>query len=703
MNYPLISEYVEAIKSAEDNFNQLKNLRPVLDNAGNPIMTSGNFAVVFKMENPANGKRYAVKCFIKDQEGRSEAYRLISEELKDVKSDYLTSFQYLEKELFVDTTQNSETEYPVLVMDWVEGVTLGEFIRDNREDKYILRILAYRFSLLAEWLLSRPFAHGDLKPDNIIVQPGCWLTMVDYDGMYVPAMKGQRAREIGSPDFQHPARTEDTFDEHIDDFPIITILLSVKALSIDPGLLEAFGATDRLLLSAKDYHNIGKSRFFNKTYPNSDVDFNRLVALLHFSLAQQSLQGIIPEVLKLKEPEYDMDYPNQWIDEVGVSYSADGLRLLKGSNLIINYCCHNGIISIDDNAFSECAALTSISLPNSVVRIGDYAFDGCENLTNIVFPDSVTNIGFMAFYGCIGLTSIIIPKSVAHIGDSAFVGCVSLSSIIVNSDNPHYDSRDNCNSIIETENNTLILGCKKSFIPHSVTSIEGAFDGCEGLTEIIIPNSVTSIGNYTFRDCSELIGVVIPESVTHIGEQAFHDCIKLMRVELPNSLIIIGSDAFEGCISLTSVSIPESVTHIGSGAFRDCFHLKSVNIPQSITSIEICTFAGCESLASVFIPNSITVIGECAFSRCTNLTYVSIPESVTFIGDDAFERCSNLTTIVFTNVNTIIGYPLRVVGSKTFYGCDRLCTIIIPIGAFQRFRIMIDESIPDSVFIEKTT
>lgn len=237
MNYPLISEYIEAIKAAEDNFDQLKHLRPVIGDDGEPIMTSGNFAVVFKMEDPQSGKFYVIKCFTKEQEGRTEAYKEIAEELTTVNSPYILSVNYLEKELFVDTMQTNEIEFPVLLMDWVEGKTLDKYLRENLDDKYALEMLAYRFSQLVQWLIPQPFAHGDLKPDNILVREDGTLVLVDYDGMYVPAMKGQKARELGSPDFRHPLRTEAIFDEHIDDFPLVSILLSLKAISLQSFML----------------------------------------------------------------------------------------------------------------------------------------------------------------------------------------------------------------------------------------------------------------------------------------------------------------------------------------------------------------------------------------------------------------------------------------------------------------------------------
>ena len=293
MNYPLISEYIDAIKSAEDNFEELSHLRPVLDNDGLPVITSGNFAVVFKMTEERDGKCYAVKCFTKEQEGRAEAYHQITKELENVSSPYLTSVRYFDNELFVDSNQTSETEFPVLLMDWVEGKTLDKYLRENLDDKYALEMLAYRFSQLAQWLIPQPFAHGDLKPDNIIVKDDGSLVLVDYDGMYVPAMKGQKARELGSPDFRHPQRTDDDFDEHIDDFPLLVILLSLKAVSVYPFLLEEYGVKDRLLFSSNDYYNIKENAFLKNCIPSGNEILDRYAYLFTVVLYDEQLSSLL--------------------------------------------------------------------------------------------------------------------------------------------------------------------------------------------------------------------------------------------------------------------------------------------------------------------------------------------------------------------------------------------------------------------------
>ena len=302
MNYPLISEYIEAIKAAEDNFEQLSYLRPVLDDDGLPVMTSGNFAVVFKMKDERDEKYFAVKCFTKEQEGREDAYHLITEEMKNVSSPYLTPVRYLDKELFVDTDQTNETEFPVLLMDWVEGKTLDKYLRENLDDKFALEMLAYRFSQLAQWLIPQPFAHGDLKPDNILVRDDGTLVLVDYDGMYVPAMKGQKARELGSPDFRHPQRTENDFDEHIDDFPLVSILLSLKAISYDPQFLYDYGGSDRLLLSKNDYKNINNCLFFKNVMPSGQRVIDRLFSLFCISYYDHYISRLHYSLLKIYSP-----------------------------------------------------------------------------------------------------------------------------------------------------------------------------------------------------------------------------------------------------------------------------------------------------------------------------------------------------------------------------------------------------------------
>ena len=275
MNYPSISDYIEALRDAEDSLSELKDLRLVYDDQGHPIMSSGNFAVVFKMQAPT-GEYHALKCFLRDQEERSERYRLIAEELQYVQSTYLVKFRYLESELFVDVPNTGGEEYPVLLMDWVDGVPLDQYLKTiiNKKNGYKKDLLAYRFSLLARWLVTQPFAHGDLKPDNICVRDDGSLVLLDYDGMYVPALSGRKSLEQGSPHYRHPLRSTLPFDAHIDDYSLSLILLSLRAIALDETLYVRYSSSEYLLLSEQDQLNPYTSPVFK--------ELNHLVLSLDF-------------------------------------------------------------------------------------------------------------------------------------------------------------------------------------------------------------------------------------------------------------------------------------------------------------------------------------------------------------------------------------------------------------------------------------
>lgn len=264
MNYPLVSDYIESIMLAEDNFATLTNLRPVLDDAGQPIMSSGNFAVVFKMRDIKEEKDYAVKCFLKDQNDREESYRMISDELETSKSRYFISVKYLANEIFVDSNNCHENEFPVLLMEWVEGRNLYAYVRDNIGNTHCLETLVFDFCQMSSWLLSQPFAHGDIKPDNVVVKTDGSIVLVDYDGMFVPEMRNMKAREQGSPNFRNPFRQSFIFDEHIDDFALVAIALSLKAIVLAPTILFDFCSTDCFMMSVQDYLCLDKSEVYQR-------------------------------------------------------------------------------------------------------------------------------------------------------------------------------------------------------------------------------------------------------------------------------------------------------------------------------------------------------------------------------------------------------------------------------------------------------
>ena len=289
MQYPLISEYVRAIQDASNNLDELAHLVPVQDDHGEPYRSSGAFAVVFKMKDEQTGKCYALKCFTEEQEGRAEAYRQIADELEFVDSSYIISVKYLDKEIFVDSSCE-EDEFPVLLMDWIDGETMETYIAENYQDNYAMAMLCYRFCKMAAWLRSQSFAHGDIKPDNIMVRPDGRLTLVDYDGMFVPAMKGQKSPTIGTKDFSHPQRTVEDFDETIDDFALASIALSLKAISLKPSLLDEYGAADRMLFSAEDYRDLSKSKVLAALQElMNDEEVNTLLSMFLLVCAKKNL------------------------------------------------------------------------------------------------------------------------------------------------------------------------------------------------------------------------------------------------------------------------------------------------------------------------------------------------------------------------------------------------------------------------------
>ena len=722
MKYPLISEYIESIKHSEDNFNVLSTLRPVYDEAGEIVMSSGNFAVVFKMKDESSGKLYAVKCFLKEQEGRDITYQQITDELEYASSNYLCSIKYFQKELSVDSTVSSDTEFPVLLMDWVEGVTLDKYVHQHISDKYALQLITYQFCRMAAWLMSQPFAHGDLKPDNILVTENGALVLVDYDGMFVPAMQGQKARELGSPDYRHPLRTEDCFNEHIDDFPLALIGMSLKAIALDTSLLQNNAKSDLLLFSESDFQDIGECLMMKSLCALlNDAEFSKLYALFLLAHSQQELSAVsfrlfllnkvekpIEEVLSTKATEEDLK--DAIIDEYGVKYSRDGKKLLEalcgkeyvvreGTEVICDeafrWCkslqsvtIPNSVKSIGDYAFSSCKSLQSVTIPNSVKSIGDYAFSGCKSLQSVTIPNSVTSIGNWAFCWCVSLQSVTIPNSVKSIGDKAFSDCHSLQSVTI----------PNSVTSIGNEAFSRCKSLQYVTIPNSVTSIgDGVFGECVSLQSVTIPNSVTSIGNSAFFSCESLQSVTIPNSVTNIGNSAFYWCRSLQSITIPSSVTKIGDYAFELCESLQSITIPNSVTSIRNGAFSRCYSLQNVTIPNSVTSIGNEAFSGCKSLQNVTIPNSVTSIGNEAFSRCKSLQYVTIPNSVTSIGDGVFRECVSLQSVTIPNSVTKIG-------DYAFSGCESLQSITIPNsvtsieeGAFFLCKSLQSITIPSSV------
>ncbi len=362
------------------------------------------------------------------------------------------------------------------------------------------------------------------------------------------------------------------------------------------------------------------------------------------------------------------------------------------------------VTTIGDDAFTWCDDLIDVNMPSSITEIGEYAFCNCWRLPNIEIPSSVTKIGRYAFSGCSGLTSLTIPSSVTEIEECAFRACSNALTIIVDENNEVYDSRDNCNAIIETASNTLLFGCQSTTIPNSVTSIAGhSFNECENLTSIEIPSGVTSIGEWAFDECQKLNSVTIPSTVTTIGMYAFSRCSELSSIELPSAITAISNGLFSSCYKLTNINIPSNVTSIGERAFAYC-DLTSIVIPSSVTTIEDEVFLGCEKITSIVvedgneyydsrnncnaiiekatnkllvgcantvIPEDVTIIADYAFYSINDLENIELPSNLTSIGESAFSYCRKLT-------NVTIPMGCTTIGAKAFEQCYGIKTIEFP-------------------------
>lgn len=360
------------------------------------------------------------------------------------------------------------------------------------------------------------------------------------------------------------------------------------------------------------------------------------------------------------------------------------------------------VTSIGEEAFANCTGLTMVNIPNTVTNIDLFAFLNCSSLVSVTIPNSVTNIGFSAFAACSGLTAVVIPTSVTSIGKEVFAGCDGLTSIVVESGNSTYDSREGCNAIIETATHTLVVGCRNTDIPHTVTSIaEKAFFECSTLTAIDIPHSVTSIGEEAFAGCYFVQGNFKNHSLC-----SSHDLwgAKLCDYDQADGLLVSDHTAIGCRSSATSITIPPTVQSIGNYAFAHCKRLTSVSIGASVMSIGEEIFSGCDQLTTIVvaadnatydsregcnaiietptntlvvgckntvIPGTVTSIGEKAFYECSNLSLMNIPHSVTCIGDEAFSGCSKMASV---NIPTSVTY----IGYCAFADCSNLKSMNIP-------------------------
>lgn len=711
MQYPLISEYIEAIRYAEDNFDKLSNLRPVLDDNGNPIMSSGNFAVVFKMKDIETNKLYAVKCFIREQEERQERYREIIKVLDEIKSSYFVSAQYYDNELFVDTTQDDETEFPVLVMDWVDGIPLDDYMKAIESKQFLRELLANQFQKLVCWLLPKHYAHGDLKPDNIIVRDDGSIVLVDYDGMFVPSLRGKDALEMGTPMYRHIGRTLSFYNEYIDDFAAVKILLLLKvnalgAISYNQyatgnnvefmRLFEHFltHSTIAPLLAAyimvSTFGRIDRQQVSCLLSDNSDFNYNKESSLQDLAregdtIAMQELASLYANGIYVPQNTSKAMQWNMLAKLLGnvnatcgickcISYNNDFiinneaiLSQLKKNRINFAYCKES------ERLYSDKKYEQAIYWWQKAADAGDsdaqYRLAFCY-----LKGDGVEKDVEKAVYWC---------QKAADAGNSGAEYMLELCCKMFNikdsvNINPHeIGNIGECNTASYSDDGKRCLcywgtwGDEYKIKDGTEVLCDDCFNDlyseCDGhyLKTLCLPSSLKRIGNNVF--CASISEIICDASnfYTNDGFLLSSDNETLYRyfgdkkvVDIPKGVKYIKGGAFSEK-DVEKVIIPDTVIHIGDNPFAGCHSIKEIisnsNRFQVINRTlygesEKCLI-GCWNYATSYlcIKSGTKKLGKNALFGL-NFQYIEIPESIEFIDENAFFHCFDLLHIAIPSI-----------------------------------------------------
>ena len=728
MQYPLISEYIEAIRYAEDNFDKLSNLRPVLDDNGNPVMSSGNFAVVFKMKDIETDKLYAVKCFIREQEERQERYREIIKVLDEIKSPYFVSTHYYDKELFVDTTQDNETEFPVLVMDWVDGISLDDYMKAIESKQFLRELLANQFQKLVCWLLPKHYAHGDLKPNNILVRDDGSIVLVDYDGMFVPSLRGKDALEMGTPMYRHIGRTLSFYNEYIDDFAAVKILLLLKVNALSAISYNQYAAGNNVefmrlfehllnhstiapLLAAyimvSTFGRIDRQQVSCLLSDNSDFNYNK----------ESSLQDLAREGDTIAMQELASLYANGIYVPQNTSKAMQWnmlAKLLGNVNVTCGIC---KCISDNNDFIINNEAILSQLKKNRInfeyCKEGEKLYSDKKYEQAIYWWQKAADAGNSAaqknlaicYFNGYGVEKDV-EKAVywwqkaADAGNSGAEYMLELCCKMFNikdsvNINPHeIGNIGECNTASYSDDGKRCLrywgtwGDEYKIKDGTEVLCDDCFNDlyseCEGhyLKTLCLPSSLKRIGNNVF--CASISEIICDASnfYTNDGFLLSSDNETLYRyfghkkvVDIPKGVKYIKGGAFSEK-DVEKVIISDTVIHIGDNPFAGCDNLREIvsNSKKFIVEndtlydIEEKRLIGCWNCRTshIYIQNGTKSIGKNAFFGL-NFQYVDIPGSI-------------------ENID-----------KTSFYGCFKLCNIAIPSHQYKRIFNLIPSYIKEYV------
>jgi serine/threonine protein kinase len=560
MLYPTYTEYIDQINTALDTY---KHLQVVRKADGEPFYYTGNYSIVFKMQEAATQKYFAVKCFTRGHAQLIAQYQQISKCLGAITSPHLLSFEFLEKELFIDSKQTTDNEFACVVMEWAEGTPLMPALREacSKADIITLKKIYQAFITLSQWLLAQPFAHGDLKPDNLI-----WngttetLQLVDYDGCYIPNSRINQAMEQGSSGYSHPQRASQGFDKHIDDFSILVMVLSLKALYIQPSLFAQFNNDTDILLTQSDYANWNNSKvnIELQALATQDATMPILLGLLHSTILQKEAKvDLLDQILeKLKGEKQDMTIGEWWTDLDALVQENTTLFLNGDYEPLWRGDIINCLISVHEISNVTCRGdLENLKHLKYLTSLTSLEIYNCKNLSDISALQYLTSLTNLEIYGCENLSDISALQYLTSLTDLEIYGCENLSNI--------------------------------SALRYLTSLTSLTIDRCENISDISALQYLTSLTSLRIYNCPNISDISALQYLT-----------SLTRLRIWSFDNISDISVLQDLTSLTSLSIYNCPNISDISALQDLDKIRTIQLLSNENLPNICSIAALKDYIS---------------------------------------------------------------------------------------------------------